>query len=280
MNKYFYRLDSSTEVGKKFRRLWNECIKADRAAEVFTKKAGAKTWYPDDAAFAGGVACVSFETEVNKKLWRSLGKDADGLEQWEPAVSRRGDVMVLPRKDFRPSDTATRVFERRVLPWAMVRHLHTQDEWAEMTGIKLTGDKTADAKRMDDVMSHLSFMRYVELYRDDFEKKDDRVRMPYYVRESIRIERARLLLPVVKTEQIYRLLQADTAIEAKNPVIVQDQAPTFFEYNKRVYIGIDYPCKADGLKEIDRKAYIMAKDNLLRMQRDMEALAKSGAKGS
>lgn len=283
MARYFYRFDASTELGKKFRSLWNECVKAERAAESFAKKAGAKTYYSSPSAFAGGVECVSFEdgVQVNTKLWRSLGKDADGLEQWVPDVKYRSDVMVLPRKDFKPSDTATRIYDRRQMSWAMVRHMHTVAEWLEMAGMKPGGDREKDAVRLDEQMEQTRFVKYIELYRDDeipVDPTHPQRKAPYYIRESIRIERARLQLPVVRTERLYHLLQADQSVAMKDgkPTVVHDMTPTFFEYNKRFYLGIDYPCGAEGLTEISSKAYMTVKEDVLRMQRDLEALEKRG----
>lgn len=250
MARYYYRFDFSSALGKQFRSIWNECTKAERAAEVFAKKVGAETYYSNPSAFAGGVECVSFKdtSKVNQKLWRSLGKDVDGYEQWEPAVSRRSGIMVLPCSDFRPSDTATRIYDRRIV---------------------------------EDKEGHPS-VKYIELYRDDYQKKGSRSKMPYYVRESIRIERARMTLPVVSVERIYRLLQADQTAAVKNgrPTVVQDTAPTFFEYNGKIYVGCDYECHADGMQTVGIDAYVQAKETLLRLQRDIEAMSKSDKKGS
>lgn len=50
--RFYYRFDSSTELGKKFRSLWNECNKAERAANVFAEKVGASQFYGSPSAFA------------------------------------------------------------------------------------------------------------------------------------------------------------------------------------------------------------------------------------
>ena len=282
MARFYYRFDCSSELGKKFRTLWNICEKADRAAEVFAAKVGAQTYYSSPLAFAGCVECVSFEdTEsVNRKIWKSMGKDADGYEQWVPIVSSRSDVLILPRKDFKPSDTATRIYEKRSLSWAMVSYLHSMKEWAEIVQMPLTGDEKKDKEQLDKVMNSTRFVKYIELYRDDTDSipADRRVKMPYFVRESIRIERARMLLPVVKMESFYSLLQTDFSGVTKDGEmsVVKDSTPTFFEYNKRIYLGIEYPCSADGLKEISSIVYITAKEDMLKCQRDMEALEKKG----
>lgn len=84
--RFYYRFDSSTELGKKFRSLWNECNKAERAANVFAEKVGASQFTEVRRRLPHGVVCVSFDDteEINKKQWRSVGKDQDGIEMWEP----------------------------------------------------------------------------------------------------------------------------------------------------------------------------------------------------
>ena len=287
MTRHFYRFDTTSELGKQFRRLWNECNKAERAAEVFAKKVGAKTYYSTPAAFAGGVECVSFAdgARVDKRIWRSVGKDADGLEQWVPDVRRRSDVMVLPRRDFRPSDTACRIYDRRVLAWHQVRHLHSLEEWAALINIKLEGDKDVCSAFLDTKLGNSAFVRYIELWRDDDVPADPthpKRKVPYYQRESIRIERGRLTLPVVKMERFHLLFQADKSgiLKDGKPAIVQESTPTFFEYGRRIYLGIDFPCLADGLEKLGGEAYAQARQDVLRMQRDMEALAESNEKGN
>lgn len=278
MARQFYRVDVTSDLGWRLRRLWNECTKAERAAEVFAKKVGAETYYPSDASFAGGVECVSFAdtAKVNKKLWRSIGKDADGYEQWQPIASCRYDIMVLPRRNFMPSDTATRIYDKHILSWDKAVGLKTLEEWAKVAGVEMTDNKKEVAIKVDNILRDSYFIRYIELYRDEDEDtpKDRRTKVPYYIRESIRIERARILLPVVKTERIYQLLKADQSVAMKDgkPTIVRDTAPTFFEYSRHIYIGCDYPCYAEGLQSISSVSYVSAKENLLKMQRDKEAL--------
>lgn len=286
MERHFYRFDTSSALGKQFRTLWNECNKAERAADSFAKKVGAKTYYGNAAAFTGGVECVSFKegTKINKKMWRMVGKDADGLEQWVPDVKHRSDVMVLPRKDFKPSDTATRIYSKQVLEWFMVKDRHTLEEWAKIANIKLTDDDDLNAYNVRKELENAYFVRYVELYRDDEDSKpkDRRWKLSHVARESIRIERERLKLPIVKMSRFHQLLQADKSavMNEGKPTIVQESTPTFFEYNRHFYLGIDYPCLADGLTELSSKAYAQVRENLLKMQRDIEALAKSEAKGN
>ncbi len=259
---YYYRIPCSSELGKQFRQFWHECTKAEKAAEIFAAKVGAESYYTSPAAFAGGVVCVSFPkgTEVNTKMWRLLGKDADGAEQWEPAVEHRENVLVLPRKGFQPSDTAFRVYSKRLSRWREVRHLHTLQEWATLAGVKLTDDKKKDAERLDDLMAEQSFCLYTELWRTDcvIAPHDNRRHMTWVARESIRIEKARMTLPMVGTERLLRLLKADLLDGLPDDgkmKFVKPITPTFFEWGGRYYVGVAYPCKHDGLEAITEGDY-------------------------
>lgn len=263
MAKHYYRMNCSSELGVRFRFFWHDCEKARKAAEVFAAKVGAEAYYTSPTAFEGGVACVSFPkgTEVNKKIWRLLGSDADGAEQWEPAVEHRTGVLVLPRKGFRPSDTACRIYYKKMSRWGEVRHLYTLKEWAQLAGIELTDDKKKDALTVDEKMGKELFCIYTELYREDAANdpdRDRRYKMTWVAKESIRIERARMKLPVVSTERLLQLLNADLLDgqpDDGKPKFVKPTTPTFFEWAGRYCIGIDYPCKSDDLEEITEGDY-------------------------
>ena len=271
--RFFYRFDVGTELGKQFRKFWHDCDKAERTANIFAEKCGAEQYYSSPKAFAGGVVCVSFPKgkEVNSRLWRSLGKDEDGIEMWEPNVKQRNGALVLPRRRFQPSDTAQRIYQKHPSPWSEVCQIYTVEEWAEMGHVTLTGDKEKDTAAVVKKMTGEMFCRYIELYRDDEEVNfvDNRCHMTYIARESIRIERERLKLPLVPTERLYEMMQADPTAGLKDgkPHVVRHSTPTFFEWGGRYYIGIDIPCKHKSLEEITEGTYNMKKVALVTAER-------------
>lgn len=186
---YYYKLRNKSELGKTFRRMWNRCIKAERQADNFARKAGAKEFYPLEMAFAGGVAAVIFEGDVcpKPKLWTEAGKDGDGRKLWVPRQYKAEEIPTDPNHPHR--------------------------------------------------------------------------RLPLYVREAMRIEKARRALPVVKTETILTLLKADPTFGKADDGkmhLVRLVTPTFFAYWNHIYIGIAYPCQAEELEEIMQADYIEA----------------------
>lgn len=245
MDRFYYKFHQKSELGKKFLKLWHECDKANAAAERFAAKVGAKDYYPALNAFAGGVMCVSFENgkPPREKLWRSIGKDADGIEMWVPDVKQRVGLVTLDSDSFIPSDTATRLY------------------------IKDFAQKNAKGQ---------TIRKCVELYRDDeipVDKNHPNRQLPLYIRESIRIERARLTLPCVKTEALLVLLQADfmEGCEGK-PRMVKLVTPSFFKYSQSVYLCCAYPCSANDLTEISMGDYAEMEKEVRASARDAEAI--------
>lgn len=304
-NRYYYRFDTSSALGKKFRSFWNECNKAERAAEVFAKKVGAAAYYSSPAAFAGGVAAVAFEEgKVNEKIWRSAGRTDDGEELWEPDVKQRSGVLVLPRRGFRPTDTSTRIYHRRLSSWQEVKGSMLLNEWAKMAGVEMpniSGENAAgmhggegadkDAMRaalekverkVNEKMEKEMFCQYIELYRDDeipVDPNHPRRKKPLYISQSIRIERERMLLPVVTVERLYALMEADRSGDKPTdgkPKLVQNVTPTFFEWGGRYYIGIEYPCKAEGLESILEGMYQMKMTTLRQSELAQQTMEKEG----
>ena len=289
--RYYYRFSTSSQLGKKFRSFWNECNKAERAAEVFAKKVGAAAYYSSPSAFAGGVAAVAFEPgKANGKMWRSAGRTDDGEELFEPDVKQRNGVLVLPRRGFRPSDTATRIYSRRMSAWQDVRGIYTLREWAKLAGVEMpdlgggTAEHSKEAlekveRNVNEKMEKELFCQFIELYRDDeipVDPTHPRRKTPLYISQSIRIERERMLLPVVTVEKLYALMEADQSQDKPTdgkPKLVEPVTPTFFEWGGRYYIGIEYPCKAEGLEPIIEATYRM-KMTTLRQSEEAQRIAE------
>lgn len=297
--RYYYRFSTSSQLGKKFRSFWNECNKAERAAEVFAKKVGAAAYYSSPSAFAGGVAAVAFEPgKANGKMWRSAGRTDDGEELFEPDVKQRNGVLVLPRRGFKPSDTATRIYSRRMSAWKDVRGIYTLREWAKLAGVEMPDADASGVvaaiptraaamkealeqveRKVNEKMEKELFCQFIELYRDDeipVDPTHPRRKTPLYISQSIRIERERILLPVVTVGRLYALMEADLSGDKPTdgkPKLVQNVTPTFFEWGGRYYIGIEYPCKAEGLEPIIEATYRM-KMTTLRQSEEAQRIAE------
>lgn len=300
--RYYYRFSTSSQLGKKFRSFWNECNKAERAAEVFAKKVGAAAYYSSPSAFAGGVAAVAFEPgKANGKMWRSAGRTDDGEELWEPDVKQRNGVLVLPRRGFKPSDTATRIYSRRMSAWKDVRGIYTLREWAKLAGVEMPDADASGVvaaiptraaamkealeqveRKVNEKMEKELFCQFIELYRDDeipVDPTHPRRKTPLYISQSIRIERERILLPVVTVGRLYALMEADLSGDKPTdgkPKLVQNVTPTFFEWGGRYYIGIEYPCKAEGLESILEGMYQMKMTTLRQSELAQQTMEKEG----
>ena len=259
MAKFFYRTNTSSDLGKKLRNLLYECDKANRAADTYCAKSGAKTFYADERQMAGGVLCVGFgDQKPDKKLWRSVGKDGDGLEMFEPNCQRIQDCIILPRRDFRPSDTATRIYNKRLSKWPEVINLHSREEWQQLAAITPTGDPDRDWQRAEKKLQDEIYVRYVELYYNKEQRQltltEPRYRMPLYMRRAIHLELQRIKLPVVSIQSVYQLLHVnltDGMTDSQRLRIVQPVTPIIFEHYGRYYVGCDYPCQHPDLETIE-----------------------------
>ena len=227
--RYCYKIHMKSELGKAFLKLWHLCDKAEKAADKFAAKVGAKQYYPADSVFAGGVACVSFEGNQPplQKVWRKVGKDADGIVMWEPDVKMRGGFAAVKDETKLPADTATRIYGKM--------------------------RKNAAGNTVCD---------YIELYRDDKvpeDKTHPKRKTPLYWSKSFRIEKERLKLPVVTTMTVLNLIKADLTADRSAAAgkihVLRPITPTFFKYSQSIYLRCAYPCNAEGLKEISIVEY-------------------------
>jgi hypothetical protein len=57
---------------------------------------------------------------------------------------------------------------------------------------------------------------------------------------------------------------------------VQNVTPTFFEWGGRYYIGIEYPCKAEGLEPIIEATYRMKMTTLRQAEEAQRIAEKEG----
>jgi len=285
---YYYRCDSASEIGKKLKRLLNECQKAERAQIDFGRKCGAESIVPVDDNFEGGVIGVIFANDkaVNKTVWKEIVKDRDGKIIWRPNCEYREGVVISKNDRYRPSDTATRLFDYKQHTFAEVKHLYTAKQWYDLgrkflADSQLTGNREEDEALVRKALSEKRFIKYVELYRTDTDKSIRE--MSKLQREAINLEHRRRMLPVVTPLRVFSLLGADMMAdvpEDKQTGFVKPETPTFWEYAGYWYVGCAFPCKAKGLTEISSEAYSTKLTDLMRVQRDMEALTKSEAKGS
>ena len=124
---YYYRCDSASEIGKKLKRLLNDCQKAERAQMDFGRKCGAESIVPVDDNFERVVIGVTFadDDEVNKTVWKEIVKDRDGKTIWRPNCECREGVVISKSDRYRPSNTATRLFDYKQRTFAEVKHLYT-----------------------------------------------------------------------------------------------------------------------------------------------------------
>jgi hypothetical protein len=284
--KHYYRFGTFTELGKQFRRWWNEFNKAQRAKKVFLEKIGAEEYTPEEQVYDTGVKTVTFprDKQVDERIWRCVRTETDGTKEYVPNVMRRTGYMVLPRKGFRPSDTATRVYDKRLFAWPEAAVQYTLKEWAKIAGVSLTGDEQTDRQRVNEAMQHSTFAHYTDFYHPDYdpadpERQDKRARTPWWAREAVRIEVQRVSLPKVRLSSYYRMLQAQqpaVGMDAQGVQSVQEVSPIFFEWAGKFYCTCSRSCQHPDIEEISTEGF-SAK---MVVAREAEQIGKREERGS
>lgn len=316
MKKYCYRIDKNTRLGEEFRSWWNRFVKAEQAQQSFCRKVGADGWQDDEGrVLAGGVVAVSFPKgkKVDERQWRPSHKDADGVQMYVPAIEHRTGALLLPRRGFQPSSTATRLYDRRPCPWDLVQTQQTDEEWARQAGITLTGDQKTDRQLLVSSLSGKPCCPYIDLYHKDYDPLDDgkattpaapadetaegkadgsacgcgtatnpapkrrngRRVIPFWVREAIRIEMARLKLPTVTPQSLYTLLDAPAVLpEGQQQAVITEFAPQFFEYNGFYWIAIPRAARHKGCIEVEEPTFAARLRDMQALQRELARQAK------
>ena len=214
MAKYYYRFLVESPEGRALRSFHRAAVKADEKAEQYAKRVGAETFFTDPNSFAGGVSIVIFKKGevVNRNIWRLEQKNEETGEEWYmPNVEVVQGIHFVDAGRKLPIDLANRIFKR-------------------VLGSKTVNDT---GKRLD-----VPYLEIRPVMKDA--PKADRTR-------AVSAERMRLKLPVVRTEDFYRIVKADLTDVKK----LSTNTPTFFLHHDRYYISMDYPSLCADFEQID-----------------------------
>ena len=229
MSKYHYQLPVDSKTGKKLSHFWHLCMKCEQEAEKYAKKMGGQYYYSDPRYFAGGVSFISFPDNKPKDaaMWREIGKigDEEDVVYFEPNVTKRIDWEEIPTKDYRPQNSFDCIYGRQPVEKDGKWYLQCiRFEYDEEPGLSHNSPRVASRT----------------------------------VRRAIKAEMQRTKLPVMRVEPLLNLLGADwlqTETVDGKPQKSPETTPTFFVFENHYYIGCDYECKADGLKEISPQTH-------------------------
>lgn len=255
MAKFYYQMPVDSQTGRRLSRFWHACMKCEKEADNYAKKMGGQYYYSDPRYFAGGVRYISFvgNKPQDPKMWREVGTvRADGtfddaskegyhgamfagdVVYFEPNVTQRLEWKEVPSEDFCPTDTFDTFFSKE-------KPVERKDEKGN---------------------PHY----YVQCMRFIYDEPEGRSGSAYpaprtasrLVRRAIKAEVKRKRLPVMRTEVLLSLLGAEwlkTETKAGTPVKTPDTTPTFFAYEDHYYVGCDYECKSEDLREISAQTH-------------------------
>lgn len=244
--KFYYTCDTNSRVGRKLRSFWRTACHAAERADDFARKYGAVSYITPDQFFMGGVDYLEFDHKPDLRVWRKRVHSADGIDEYEPNCMCRADVLIIPDDRFQPFDTWNRTYSREHLSWEQARQKKTLKEWAAIVGYTLTDDNEADWDYVTSQLHNRFFVPYMEFFG---ELTEDGKSIPQTLRRSVRAEKDRLALPVVKTETLLLLLgcQMPQPDNNKKAFPVSVETPQFFQYGDTWFIQSSQPCEADGL---------------------------------
>ena len=235
MNKYYYRFPTDSAEGRALRSFHRACQRAEQAQHDYAKKVGAVAFYEDFNSFIGGVSAVVFKdsSKVNPNIWRFVANGEKGERTYAPnTIVTSGTLGVSPGHDT-PRSTARRIYiKSAAVPAASPSEPPTEVRYLDIAPRIATAPK-ADCTR------------------------------------AVTAERWRLQLPVVKTDDFFRIVHADiSSIESTSSTKVDAVTPVFYLYHGYYYIGLQYPIHHDLFEPINIGQFNMTKTEMLREARD------------
>lgn len=100
VHMYFYSLAANSERGKRFMKIVEQGIDADRKAGDLLREYGASARIPTAYADFGGVAAMVFDEEPDKELFRAIEhKSTDGDTLYVPNVEAVDNVCLWEKAD-------------------------------------------------------------------------------------------------------------------------------------------------------------------------------------
>lgn len=269
--KFYYKLSTRTESGKRLRKFNSQAILALRRADAYAKRMGAIAYHSSNDAFAGGVEFLVFDKEPNLAIWRAATK-VDGEVLYEPNVKIDTGVKMVNKNQL-PTDEPDCIYNRnKLLSWSDVKPHYSLATWAKTANIyrattmSETELWTEVNKRMKD-RNFISYIRFSDMPSPDLLKKAPRrstekkptVRL---VRPSVKVasravtaEQQRMALPVMSFSSLMDILTAGATDETSKC----NTTPIFFEWEKVWYIGVDVPCDGNpDMELIDANAFTFA----------------------
>ena len=272
--KHCYQFDADSTAGRMLRDFWRKADQAERKAERYAKKMGAESWYGSPEAFAGGVAYLVFpkakdadgnaRCKVDTEAWRKAA-EIEGECCYEPNVKMRTGVFLLPSDRFTPSNTATRIYQRKHCKLDDVSRLRTMRQWYEIGGIPWNPTHTDELRRsiIKQRLGRRTFVLYNE-YEGMSQNKNA-------ARRAVRAEVMRVQLPVIANESFYRIFGVPAAA-----IPAEADTPTFFIYHGQFHIRVPMKIDASHLEEITPERYTYCKNIAQYEARLIEQNAKEG----
>lgn len=260
MEKYCYQVSVTSKCGKELAKFHCQCRLAEDASEEYAKKMGAEAYHSSPEGFIGGIESLEFKDDkVDTEVWKQIGT-RNGRNLYLPNCEKQQGCAVF--KKVYPKDTKTVIYQHRVYAWKDICMVYPLQKWADMVHIKYT-DIKKEREIIEKKMEKYHFVQYTSF--TGTQKPTRNYKIANNLLRAIKAEHMRMRLPVMSTEKLYKLLEANTD---KNKKKTED-TPTFFIYKNHYYIKCDYPCSNKDLKFIAPQMYTLQRSYMTLDQKNI-----------
>lgn len=262
----YYKVEKSTETGKKLIAFLQCCRKADIAADKYAKKMGAYAYIQPDDAFAGGCDILHFKSDKGKE-WKELPTDDTENRCFVPNCTaipaikmvKKGEKVVLKFDEFIPGGEKKM---KRLTFEDVKRYARTKEEQAKIADF----EKANLGEGAYDFIPVFRFVDEKTLQPIQAHQRSGAATVPQWFRKAVEAERLRLSLPIVEMSEFNDIVNAaipETREEAERMALVPT-CPALFTSGDNFFLSFFCPCRAEELKEVTEQEFQYAMNTALR----------------
>lgn len=202
-NYYYYRCRTTSKVGRRLHAFHVRLLHAERAADEFAAHCGATSFIQQPESMAGGIEYFEFSKAPDKKIWRKALTSKEGIDEYELNCDITQDFLIS-REPFGeiPGDKWNILYLRKQYRWEEVFHLRSMSQWRESAIREGLTDETVSDEALKDVLKDCYFWPFLF-----FNVPDVKGHFTQKQRRAVRLEKARMRLPVVRQEELFAILE-------------------------------------------------------------------------
>lgn len=250
-NYYYYRCRTTSKVGRRLHAFHVRLLHAERAADEFAAHCGATSFIQQPESMAGGIEYFEFSEAPDKKIWRKALTSKEGIDEYELNCDITHDFLIS-REPFGeiPGDKWNIFYLRKQHRWEEVRLLRSMSQWRESALREGLADETVSDETLKNVLKDCYFSPFLR-----FNVPDVKGHFTQKQRRAVRLEKARMRLPVVTQEELFSILELRIE-DAEKPAIYIDPSTALSPASSSVSFSVSVPearCSKRKTVETDGK---------------------------